>query len=246
MYLEKIEVQGIQTEEKQVSPILYITDDAETAKGLRDTGEAVLVHLHTGNRDQDFSEFLFAVEKPEELDAEYAAKVWRRLKGLPWNILETERLLVRETTVEDVDAFYRIYSEPSITQYTDNLYPDPEDERQYARDYIEKMYTFYEFGVWTVVEKKSGEVIGRAGISYREGFDLPELGFVIGVPWQGRGYAHEVCSAILDYVREQFDFQEVQALVEPENAVSLKLCAKLGMKEAERVTVKEKEYIRLV
>ena len=225
---------------------LYITDDVSVAKQLRDSGEAVLVHLHSGNADQNFSEFTFAVEKPEELDEEYVEKVWLRLKGLPWHILETDRLFVRETVVEDVEAFFYIYSEPSITEYMEDLYPDVEEEKQYVRDYIEKVYTFFEFGVWTVVEKESGAVIGRAGISYREGFDMPELGFVIGVPWQGKGYATEVCSAVLDYAREQLAFTEVQALVEPENSVSLHLCAKLGMERVEQVSVKGKEYVRLV
>lgn len=226
--------------------VLYITDDAATAKRLKRAGEAVLIYLHEGNKDQDFSEFIFAVENPEDLDAEYVEKVWKRLKGLPWDIMETKRCLIRETTTEDVEHFYRIYSEPSITKYMEGLYPDVEEEKQYIRDYIEKVYTFFEFGVWTVVEKESGEIIGRAGISYREGYEIPELGFVIGVPWQRKGYAKEVCSAVLDYARKVFGFEKIQALVEPENGASLELCAKLGMYPIEKVTLADKEYIRLM
>jgi RimJ/RimL family protein N-acetyltransferase len=77
------------------------------------------------------------------------------------------------------------------------LYEEVDEERAYARDYIEKVYAFYDFGIWTVVEKTSGEVIGRAGICYREGYEDPELGFMIGVPWQGKGLATEVCRAVL-------------------------------------------------
>ena len=152
----------------------------------------------------------------------------RRLAGLPWKIIETDRCLIRETTVEDVDAFWEIYREPSITRYTDHLYPEIEQEKNYVREYIEKVYTYYEYGVWTIVEKSSGLVIGRAGFSARPGYEDPELGFVIGVPWQGKGYAYEVCSAILDYGWEQLGFEEVQALVDPGNQTSLSLCKKLG------------------
>ena len=59
-------------------------------------------------------------------------------------------------------------------------FADKDKETQYIQDYIKNVYEFYGFGMWTVVEKASGQVIGRAGVSYREGFSLPELGFMIG------------------------------------------------------------------
>ncbi len=241
VYLKEIEVE---TEGQR--GVLYLTDDAGTARGLREAGEAVLSYLHPGNRDQDFSGFLFAVEDPEELEPEYIERAYRRLKGLPWNILRTARCLIRETIPEDVESFYQIYSHPAITEYMEGLYPEVEEERQYVRDYIEKVYTFFGFGVWTVIERETGAVIGRAGFSYREGFDEPELGFIIGVPWQRRGYAEEVCRAVLAYGWSALEFRQVQALVEPENIPSVRLCEKLGFRKDENVNVGEKEYYRFI
>ena len=228
------------------TPVLYVTDDAQTARSLRERGEAVLIYLHRDNQDQDFSDFFYAVEDPDNLEAEYLDKVYRRLKGLPWDILETKRCLIRETTPEDVDEFFQIYSDPAITKYMDGLYPEPEEEKQYIREYIEKVYTFYEFGVWTVVERKSGAVIGRAGFAYREGYNDPELGFIIGVPWQRKGYAEEVCRAVLEYGWSTLGFERVQALVEPENEVSLRLCEKLGFRVKENIELQGKLYVRLL
>lgn len=241
VYLKEIEVE---TEGQR--GVLYLTDDAGTARGLREAGEAVLIYLHPGNRDQDFSGFLFAVEDPEELEPEYIERAYRRLKVLPWNILRTARCLIRETIPEDVESFYQIYSHPAITEYMEGLYPEVEEERQYVRDYIEKVYTFFGFGVWTVIERETGAVIGRAGFSYREGFDEPELGFIIGVPWQRRGYAEEVCRAVLAYGWSALEFRQVQALVEPENIPSVRLCEKLGFRKDENVNVGEKEYYRFI
>lgn len=241
VYCKEIE---IETEGQR--GVLYVTDDAQTARGLKKRGRAVLVYLHPGNEDQDFSEFLFAVEDPEDLEAEYVERVFRRLKGMPWNILGTARCLIRETVPGDVDAFYQIYSHPAITEYMEGLYPDVEEERQYVRDYIEKVYTFFGFGVWTVVERECGAVIGRAGFSYREGFDEPELGFIIGVPWQRRGYAEEVCRAVLAYGWSALEFQRIQALVEVENTPSLRLCEKLGFRRDARLTLGDREYYRLL
>ena len=74
-------------------------------------------------------------------------------------------------------------------------------------------------------------MVGRAGLSVREGYDLPELGFVIGMEWQGRGLAEEVCRGILEYARELLGFERIQVLVHQENAASLHLCRKLGFRE---------------
>lgn len=241
IYYREIEVR---TEETQ--GVLYLTDDERKARELKAAGEAVLIYLHPGNREQDFSGFLFAVEDPEDLETEYIERAYRRLKGLPWNILRTMRCLIRETVPDDVDAFYQIYSHPSITEYMEGLYPDVEEEKQYVREYMEKVYTFFGFGVWTVVEQAAGTVIGRAGLSYREGFDEPELGFIIGVPWQRRGYAEEVCRAVLAYGWSALEFQRIQALVEVENAPSLRLCEKLGFCWNARLTLGDREYYRLL
>lgn len=207
---------------------LYVTDQTETYMALREQGCYVVPCLHENSRGETFPGALYAVENWEEIDFTSLDRIYRRLAGLPWEILETDRLLVRETTVEDVDCFYEIYAEPSITAYMEALCEDKDEEIAYIETYIEKIYAFYGFGMWTVIEKQSEKVIGRAGVSWREGYDLPEIGFVIGVPWQGKGYAYEVCKAILDYTREELEMTKVLALIRPGNERSVRLCEKLG------------------
>lgn len=222
---------------------LWITDMADVADKLVARGCAVLAYLHKDNRQENFAKCQYACEGlSEETDAVYLDRVYRRCKGLPWDILRTAHCLVRETTVADVDEFYRIYSEPSITEYMDRLYENPEEERAYAQDYIDQVYRFYNFGIWTVVERESGEVIGRAGICYREGYETPELGFVIGVPWQGRGYATEVCQGILEYAYEELGMREILAFVQPGNLASIHVCDKLEMEFREEVVQGGKRY----
>lgn len=226
--------------------VLVVTDSALLAKEAVAEGGAVLTFLHEGNHSEDFSGVRYAFEEPGELDIAYLEQVYRRYKGIPWDILDTKRCHLRETTETDVDAFYHIYEEPSITRYMENLYPEAAQEKEYMRKYIQNVYGFYGFGVWTVIKRDTGEIIGRAGISYREGFDEPELGFVIGVPWQRQGYALEVCKAVLQYGREQLGFTRVQALVQPNNKASLHLCRKLGMVYEGLEILQKKLYIRLV
>lgn len=216
--------------------ILYLTDDPQVYALLAadfpsGSQPPVLIYLHPDNRDEDFGDARYALEEPEETEPEYLERVYRRCHNLPWEILITERCWLRETVEEDVDSFWEMYQDAEITRYTEQLYPSPEAERGYIREYRRLVYSFYEFGVWTVLDRQSGAVVGRAGLSVREGYDLPELGFVIGREWQGRGLAREVCQGILKYAREQLGFDRIQVLVHEENTVSLHLCRELGFRE---------------
>lgn len=234
----------MQEEFTQTTHTLYVTDSSETAGLLKSNNLPVLGFLHEGGDNLVGIDYL--MECPEEIDVQYPERVYRRHYGIPWNILETERCVLRETTVEDVDSFFEIYRHPDIVKYTEDLYPDKEQERSYILEYIEKVYRYFEFGIWTVVLKETGEIIGRAGFSVREGYELPELGFVIGVPWQGKGIAYEICTAILQYGKEEFGFECVQALVMPENAASLALCHKLGFVQKEKVDESPKDSLLFI
>lgn len=236
--IEKLRACGVSCEArlaeegyKPEAATLYLTDCASAVSKLQRAGLPVLAYLHEENRDADFSEAGYACEKPEEVEPQYLERVYRRFMGLPWEILETERCILRESVEEDVEAFGKIYAEPCITKYIEALYDSKVSQRAYIREYREKVYAYYEFGIWTVILKETGEVIGRAGLSVREGYALPELGYVIGVPWQGKGLAREVCQGILQYAWEEFGFDRVQALIHQENAASLRLAAALGFEK---------------
>lgn len=222
--------------------LLVISDDNTVLQILKRRGFPAVGFYHDGNRAATFEGISYAVTDVEDLTYRSYEQVYRRLQGLPWDILETGRLCIRESTVEDVEAFYRIYSDPSITEYMEDLFQDPARERAYMQDYIKQMYGFYGFGMWTVTEKEEGKIVGRAGLNVREGYDLPELGFVIDKRYQQRGYAEEACRAILNYAKEELDFDFVQALVIKENLASMKLLDKLGFVYIKDVTESGQVY----
>ncbi|MBD5395685.1 MAG: GNAT family N-acetyltransferase [Lachnospiraceae bacterium] len=221
---------------------LFITDSREVLTQLLEETFYVIPLYHEKNRETFFTGAVYAVEDLEQMDFRSYDAAYRRLAGLPLNILETERLKVRESTVSDVKDFYRIYKDPSITYYMEDLFQDPDEEKAYMESYISQMYGFYGFGMWTVILKETKEVIGRAGLSVREGYDLPELGFVIDVPHQGRGFAYEVCSAILTYAKEELFFEKVQALAEEKNEISIRLLRKLGFQSEGNIVENDQKY----
>lgn len=224
--LEKLEILFRETGRDILDQFLILTDSPELACICRKLDMAVAAVL--SDEERDFPGIPYAVTDVEDPDETYLERIWQRYRKIPWKICETHRCIVRETVPEDVDSFYRIYRDKSITAYMEDLFQDREKERNYINEYIEKVYGFYGFGMWTVCLKETGGVIGRAGLSMREGFEEPELGYVIGKAWQRQGIAAEVCRAILAYGRDELGFEAVRALMHPENAASEHLCRKLG------------------
>lgn len=223
--------------------ILFVTDSPIVIGELFAAGCYAIAFYHETNKEAVFPGAKYAVEKVEELMPLSYERAYRRLTGLPWDILETKHLMVRESILEDVDDFYRIYSTPSITYYIEDLFQDRAKERAYMESYIRNIYGFYGFGLWTVLHKGENRVIGRAGLSVREGYDLPELGFVIDADYQKRGYGYEVCRAILQYAKKELCFEKVQALAKEENTLSLKLLHKLGFQIQNKVKEVSGEYL---
>ncbi|MBQ0028557.1 MAG: GNAT family N-acetyltransferase [Lachnospiraceae bacterium] len=219
---------------------LHVTDDITLAHSLLDSGLLVVPVINERNSDKDFSKFKYLITNPEELDDNYYIKIWQRFMGLPWHILNTERCIIREMSASDVKDLYEVYADSSITRFTEPLFPDYEDELEYTKNYIDNVYSYFGFGTWVIECRETGHIIGRAGFNYRPGYDEPELGYVIAVPYQNQGYAYEVCSAIIPYMKEEFDIDRISAFSSEENEPSLRLLNKLGFvaqTEAENIII---------
>ena len=163
----------------------------------------------------------YAVESLAELDIEYLERVRRRYNHIPWDIGETDRCLIRELSLSDLPALYELYDKPGMTDFVEPLY-DYETELEYQKAYIENMYGFYEYGMWLVFSKETGKLIGRAGLEH------DELGYMIAPELQNLGYATEVCRFIIDYARENTDFEELYCRIDERNTASVRLAKKLG------------------
>ena len=213
--------------------VLWITDDAKRAEEYARQGMPVLGVLQEKDlATQIFDGVPFLVSNLTEVEPEYLEKVYRRQVGLPWEIARTKRCVIRESVAEDARAFYEIYKDPTVTEFMEDLPKDPEAFAAWLEDYTKHVYSLLEYGIWTICLKQ--EVIGRAGLTVREGYDAPELGFVIGGPWRGQGFALEVCEAVLEYAKE-LEIPEVIAFAEAGNAASFGLLHKLGFQEMREV-----------
>ena len=222
---------------------LYLSDDAEILHFLQ-SQECYTVAVYHEGVNGILSGTKYAVEGTEDIEWEYLQKVYQRFAKEPWDITQTQRCLIREMCIEDVDDLYELYDSPLVTRYMEGLFPEREQEKQYIQDYIKNVYEYYDFGTWLIHRKEDGRLIGRAGFNYRPGFEEVELGFVIGEPYWRMGYAYEVCSHLLEIGRLVYEFEKVQALVKKENEASICLLKKLGFHYEEEIVLDGEEYQR--
>lgn len=208
---------------------VFFTTVQKRAELVSRYGAAVVAYEAPGSGGGFWHGADMVLQGLEEVDYEFLNRVYLRKHRLPWNILTTERCLIREMTVEDLDALYALYSEPKITDYVEPLYP-PEKEREYIASYIENMYRYFGYGIWLIVQKESGRVIGRAGFEEVEvnGHVKTELGYLIAADLQRQGYAREVCSALLEYGKQYHRFEEIICRIAPSNTPSIALAKALG------------------
>ena len=127
-------------------------------------------------------------------------------------IIETERLMLREYTLNDLDALYEIMSDPETMQH----YPAPFDMDR-TRGWISwnlDNYKRYGFGLWAVTLKGTGTFIGDCGITIQDidGDMLPEIGYHIHKAHQRQGYAKEAARAVRDWVFGNTDYDVIYSL----------------------------------
>ncbi len=212
--------------------LLVITDAKLLADYCEEHKIPYGVVLCKANQSDSFPQGAYCMESLADIDYDYLERIFLRGRDLPWKILETERLIVREITREDIPRLYELYEDEEITAYMEGLFPTMAEEEEYTKNYIQNVYRFYGYGIWVLTDKDSGEIIGRAGLEYHDGFDGLELGFMLGKRYWHQGYAYEACSAILAYGRQELEQYEYRALVHIENEASQKLCRKLGFVNA--------------
>ena len=173
-------------------------------------------------------------ESDWELDPEFEKRDALRKAGIPVEIARTDQLLIRETIDSDISELYRIGTDQAVRKYIAPMQPTLEEEIVYTKAYVKHMYAFYDFGLWTVLEKDAygqERVIGRAGLFPSERLaGQIEMGYMIAPECQGNGYGKEAAETVLRYAFNVLDLEEVHLFGEKENKASVKLAETLLIK----------------
>ncbi|MGA7907043.1 MAG: GNAT family N-acetyltransferase [Candidatus Sulfotelmatobacter sp.] len=145
------------------------------------------------------------------------------------DILETLRLTLREFLPEDAGALERVLGDPETMRF----YPAPFDhtrvEGWIARNRLR--YTKDGHGLWAMVLRASGEVIGDCGLTIQsvDGVDEVEVGYHVRRDCWGQGFATEAASACRDFGFARLPVERMISLIRPENLASRRVAEKNGM-----------------
>lgn len=144
-------------------------------------------------------------------------------------ILETERLYLRALCQDDLGALCAILQDPEVMYAYEHAFSDQEVQawldnqlRRYRRD---------GFGLWAVICKETGELIGQCGLTWQDwnGRQVLEVGYLFRRDAWGRGYATEAAVACRNYAFETLNAPEVFSIIRDSNLPSRRVAERNGM-----------------
>lgn len=145
-------------------------------------------------------------------------------------VLETQRLLLRCFTPDDAPFILELLTDPGFRRFIgDRGVRTPDDARRYIDERFVASYTRNGFGLYAVVRKEDGAVVGMCGLVKRDGLEDVDVGFALLPAYRAKGYAIESATAVLELGRSAFGLRRIVAIVNPENADSIRVLERLGM-----------------
>ncbi len=142
--------------------------------------------------------------------------------------IETDRLILRSFTINDLDDLDSIFSKPIVMKYLGlQGKPMTRDETEIALLSMIKHWERYGYGRLAVISKVDKQLIGCAGLRNFE--EEAELVYLIDNQYWGQGLATEIATRFLRFGFEKHNFKKIIAFTRPENTASRNVMEKVGM-----------------
>ena len=142
--------------------------------------------------------------------------------------IETERLVMRQFEERDLDPFAAICGDDDVMRYMAAGRGISREDTWRSMATTLGHWRLRGFGMYAVEFAMTGELIGRIGFLLPEGWPGFELGWLLGRPYWGRGFASEGARAALDVAFSDLGRPEVISLIHEENVASMRLARRLG------------------
>ncbi len=144
-------------------------------------------------------------------------------------ILETERLMLRKMTQADFSDLCKILQDEEVMYAYEGAFNDKE-----VQDWLDNQLRRYRedgFGLWAVILKQTGEMIGQCGLTMQDynGEKVLEVGYLFQKKFWHQGYASEAAIACKQYAFDELGANEVFSIIRDTNTASQQVAVRNGM-----------------
>jgi len=145
-------------------------------------------------------------------------------------IMQTDRLYLREMTQEDYPSLCKMLQDEDVMYAYAHAFSD-EEAHNWLNNQIAR-YGRYGFGLWAVILKKTGEMIGQCGLTIQDynGKEVVEVGYLFQKAQWHQGYATEAAIACRNYAFEKLGVEEVYSIIRDNNIASQQVAKRNGMR----------------
>lgn len=149
--------------------------------------------------------------------------------------IETERLILRELRITDLDGMFELDSDPEVHKYLGNKPVKTKNESQKILDSVLQQYQERGIGRWAAIEKASGDFIGWSGLRLNTEYNMNgftkyyDVGYRLIKRYWGKGFATESGKAAVDYASNNLKLPELYATTEIGNQASHNVLLKIGL-----------------
>ena len=149
--------------------------------------------------------------------------------------LATERLIITPTTLDHWEAYAAAWANPRMTEFIGG---EPRNRTTSWGKFLQGigLWSLFGYGYWSFVDRANDKLLGNGGLAQfergipgLEGFPEAGRGFVPDA-W-GRGLATEAMGAVLAWADTELKPPEIRCIIDPSNAASERVAAKLGFKK---------------
>jgi len=144
-------------------------------------------------------------------------------------ILESERLYLKEFTLNDIDDYFLLNSDAEVMKF---IRP-PDTDINVIRKHIKKIRKYYTknpgLGIWACFENKGDEFIGFFELAHLDNTEEIEVGYRLHKKYWGKGYATEMTKVLIDYGFNKMGLEQIAGITHPDNIASQNVLLKSGL-----------------
>lgn len=145
-------------------------------------------------------------------------------------LIETERLILRDYSIEDLQDFYRVKSCKEVWTYSTYVPLNNLEQAQVELEHLISKQALHENGFCALLLKESNCFIGEAGIlDYNKSANRCVIGYNLLPSFWQKGYATEITRYLVQYAFEDMLVERVEALAVKENTESCRVLEKSGL-----------------